>query len=52
MKPGPNCQDIELRLRNKIRALEVQNRHFQDKFLAFRDATVLSDLLMAWRGVW
>lgn len=52
MKPCPNCQDIERRMRNKMQALEVQNKHFQDKFLTFRDATLWERLRMAWRGVW
>ena len=52
MKPCPNCQDIERRMRNKMQALEVQNRHFQEKLFAFRDATLWERLRMAWRGVW
>lgn len=52
MTPCPNCQDIERRLRNKMIALEVQNKHFIKKLHAFHDATLWERLRMAWRGVW
>ena len=50
MKPCPNCQDIERCMWNKMKALGVQNKHFQDKLLAFRDATLWERLVMAWKG--
>lgn len=42
--------DIEIRLRNKISAIENQNRAFLDRINAFRNATLWERLIMAWKG--
>jgi len=42
--------DLEQRLRNKINALENQNKVFMERLYRFRDATLWERLLMAWRG--
>lgn len=42
--------DLEVRLRNKIRAMEVQNRAFQERIRGFVKAPLWARLVMAWKG--
>jgi hypothetical protein len=43
-------KDLEERLRNKIFALENQNKVFMARITAFREATLWQRLVMAWKG--
>lgn len=42
--------DLEQRLRNKIIALETQNKAFAKRLTEFRKATLIQRLIMAWKG--
>lgn len=42
--------DLESRLRNKIMALEKQNKVFMKRLSDFRSATLWERLVMAWKG--
>lgn len=42
--------DQKERMRNKIFALEKQNKAFTDRIHGFRNATLWQRLVMAWKG--
>lgn len=42
--------EVEIRLRNKIMALEKQNKVFMKRLSDFRSATLWERLVMAWKG--
>lgn len=42
--------EVEIRLRNKISALEKQNKMFMERLSNFRNATLWERLVMAWKG--
>lgn len=42
--------DLESRLRNKIMALEKQNKVFMKRLSDFRSATLWERLVIAWKG--
>ncbi len=42
--------ELEFRLRNKIMAMEKQNRCFQERLQRFKDASLWERLKLAWRG--